>query len=286
MTTTDKKILTFLALTFALSTPLYVLIANAEAIERYSAWLMWTPGIAALLTQLLFTRGISGLGWRIGQPKYLLGGYLLPFVYVSLVYGLVWLSGIGPVDVAGFLSKMGSQAPFTLPSPGQQTAAAAVYFATYGVLTTSWATLGEELGWRGLLVPELAKRFSFTATALISGVVWAAWHVPVMVLGDYHNPGAPMWFGLVCFAVLVVGISFGFAWLRLKSGSVWVTVLLHASHNIAIQAIFTPLTGETALTPYVIDEFGIGLALAGVLIGYLFWRGRSALPPTQTGALP
>ena len=40
-------------------------------------------------------------------------------------------------------------------------------------------------------------------------------------------------------------------------------MLLHASHNIAIQAIFTPLTGATAFTPYVIDEFGLGLALAG-----------------------
>jgi membrane protease YdiL (CAAX protease family) len=279
MTAAPKKILTFLVMTFALSSPLYYLIATAESIQAYSAWLMWTPGIAAILTQLLFTRGIAGLGWRIGRPKFLLAGYLLPFVYVSVVYGLVWLAGIGPLDVAGFATTMGGQAPFTLPSPGQQAAAAALYFATWGVLTTAWATLGEELGWRGLLVPELSRRFSFTATALISGVVWAACHVPVMVLADYHNPGAPLWFGLVCFAVLVIGISFAFAWLRLRSGSVWPTVLLHASHNIAIQAIFTPLTGATALTPYVIGEFGVGLALAGLLVGYLFWRGRSALPP-------
>lgn len=279
MTTPAKKILTFLVLTFALSTPLYYLIATAESTHRYSAWLMWTPGIAALLTQLLFTRGIAGLGWRIGKPKYLLMGYLLPFVYVSLVYALVWVTGIGPLDVAGFARTMGTQAPWTLPAPAQQAVAAALYFATWGVLTTARATLGEELGWRGLLVPELAKRFSFTATALLSGVAWAAWHVPVMVLADYHNPGAPLWFGLVCFAVAVIGMSFAFAWLRLKSGSVWATVLLHVSHNISIQAIFTPLTGATALTPYVIDEFGLGLALAGMLVGWLFWRGRAALPP-------
>ena len=47
----------------------------------------------------------------------------------------------------------------------------------------------------------------------------------------------------------------------------------------SIQAIFTPLTGATALTPYVIDEFGIGLALAAVAVGYLFWRARAALSP-------
>jgi membrane protease YdiL (CAAX protease family) len=254
MTASSRKLLTFIALTVALSAPLYYFIATAESIERYSAWLMWAPGIAALLTQLLFTGGIAGLGWRPGKPRYLLAGYLLPFAYVSLVYGLIWLCGIGLVDVDGFAGTMGKQAPFTL---------------------------GEELGWRGLLVPELAKRFSFTATSLISGALWALWHFPVMVLGDYHNPGAPLWFGLACFTVLVIGISFAFAWLRLRSGSVWVTVLLHASHNIAIQAIFTPLTGATALTPFVIDEFGIGLALMGVLIGYGFWRHRGALPPSR-----
>ncbi len=282
MTTPDRKIITFLVLTFALSTPLYWLIATAASIQRYSAWLMWAPGIAALLTQVFFTRGMAGLGWGLGKPKHLLAAYLLPFVYVSLVYGLVWLSGIAPLDVAGFAKSMGSQAPWTLSAPAQQASTAALYFATWGVLTTAWSTLGEELGWRGLLVPELARRFSFTVTAFISGTVWVAWHVPVMVLADYHNPGAPLWFGLVCFAVLVIGISFAFAWLRLKSGSVWATVLLHASHNIAIQAIFTPLTGTNALTPYMVDEFGMGLALAGLLVGLLFWRRRAALASATT----
>ncbi len=87
--------------------------------------------------------------------------------------------------------------------------------------------------------------------------------------------GVPLWFGLACFTVLVVGMSFAYTWLRLKSGSLWTTALLHASHNIFIQAIFTPLTGTTALTPYVIDEFGIGLAVAAVFVAYFFWRKRS-----------
>jgi len=50
---------------------------------------------------------------------------------------------------AGFVNTVGAQAPVTLPSPAPQALAAALYFATYGVLTTAWATLGEELGWRG-----------------------------------------------------------------------------------------------------------------------------------------
>ncbi|ACV34883.1 hypothetical protein [Accumulibacter sp.] len=65
MTTPTTKILDFLVLTFGLSTPLCYLIATAESIHSYSAWLMWTPGIAALLTKLLFTRSVASLGWRL-----------------------------------------------------------------------------------------------------------------------------------------------------------------------------------------------------------------------------
>jgi membrane protease YdiL (CAAX protease family) len=137
--------------------------------------------------------------------------------------------------------------------------------------------LGEEIGWRGLLVPELAKRFSFTATALISGAVWAIWHSPAIFFADYHTAGASPWFGLVCFTIMVMGTSFAYAWLRLKSGSLWPAVLLHASQNLFIRTIFTPLTGATRFTPYVIGEFGLGLALVALPVAYLFWRKRGTL---------
>jgi membrane protease YdiL (CAAX protease family) len=138
--------------------------------------------------------------------------------------------------------------------------------------------LGEEIGWRGLLVPELAREYTFTATALISGGIWALWHFPIILFADYITPGLPGWFALICFTVMVLGISFAFAWLRLKSGSLWTAVLLHASHNLFIQTIFTPLTQDSGATSYWIDEFGIGLALAAAVVAFLFWRRRYELP--------
>jgi membrane protease YdiL (CAAX protease family) len=122
------------------------------------------------------------------------------------------------------------------------------------------------------LVPELSKKYSFTITALISGGIWALWHYPVILFANYNNSSAPAWFGLICFTVMVIGISFAFTWLRLKLGSLWTGVILHAAHNVFIQAFFTPLTGPTRWSAYVIDEFGIGLALAAVVVAYLFWR--------------
>jgi hypothetical protein len=65
--------------------------------------------------------------------------------------------------------------------------------------------------------------------------------------------------------------------MRLKSGSVWTGMLLHASHNLFIQGVFDPLTQDTAVTKYVRGVFGAALAVAGLVVGYLFWRKRAQL---------
>lgn len=76
---------------------------------------------------------------------------------------------------------------------------------------------------------------------------------------------------------MVLGISSPFAWLTLKSGSLWPAAVLHASHNLFIQGIFDPLTGEAGWTAYLTGEFGLGLALAGLVTAWVFWRRRDAL---------
>jgi membrane protease YdiL (CAAX protease family) len=80
------------------------------------------------------------------------------------------------------------------------------------------------------------------------------------------------------FTIMVLGISFAFAWLRLKSGSLWTAAILHASHNLFVQAIFTPLTLQKKFTPFIIDEFGVGLALAAVLVAWFFIRKNKLQP--------
>ncbi|UCC50697.1 MAG: CPBP family intramembrane metalloprotease [Anaerolineaceae bacterium] len=63
--------------------------------------------------------------------------------------------------------------------------------ATLGVLQARLPALGEEIGWRGFMVPQLAKLTSFNKTALIGGVIWGIWHVPIIIFGGYNN-GAPV----------------------------------------------------------------------------------------------
>lgn len=287
MSTPRKKIFVFLLLTFGLSAVFYGLIIQAGSLASYSFWLMWCPGISAVLTQLIFHWTLPG-GRNVGSARYLLVGVALPVIYGLVVYGLVWLSGLGSINLAVFRQQSLAQVPVPIQSPAIYLIAYVAIMATIGLAQSVFAALGEELGWRGLLVPELARETSFTATALISGAIWVVWHAPIVLFADYNNAGAPRWFGLICFTVLVFGIGIVATWLRLKSGSIWPSVLLHASHNIFILHVFNPLTGNTGVTPYVIGEFGIGLALAGVVVGYLFWRrrGEVTLPEAEDRPLP
>src|SRR5262249_26896824 len=154
-------------------------------------------------------------------------------------------------------------------SPGLTILAYFLYAGTLGVLGSCISALGEEIGWRGFLVPELSKITSFPKTALISGIIWSMWHYPILLFADY-NSGTPAWYGLSCFTIMVIGISFIYTYFRLKTGSLWTGVLLHASHNLFIQGFFDPITRQTEITKYVIGEFGAALAIMGIICAVIF----------------
>jgi membrane protease YdiL (CAAX protease family) len=149
-------------------------------------------------------------------------------------------------------------------------------FVVLGTVLSLSSALGEELGWRGFLVPKLAEGTTFTRTALVSGTIWSAWHMPLIILADY-NGGTSVPYSIACFVVMVLGISFPLAWLRLRSGSVWPAALLHASHNLYIQGFFDRVTADTGITKYLVSEFGAVLALAAAVTGFVFWRLRVRL---------
>ena len=69
-------------------------------------------------------------------------------------------------------------------------------------------------------------------------------------------------------------LTFVWAWLRLKSKSIWPCVFLHASHNTFIQQFFDPLTVYRNKTGYVAGEFGAALLLISITMALYFWRRR------------
>lgn len=264
-----RRLVTFLAILVGLSALFDALLIAAGTIQGKSGLfafaLMWSPAVAALATARLFHDDWAAIGWRPGRARYLAIAYLLPIIYAGGAYGLAWLTGGGSFT---------GDWPDALP-----------IFLVVGTLSGALSALGEEIGWRGYLVPQLASRFGFATTALVSGLIWAAWHYPLLLFTDYGT-GSPPWYSLACFTVAVVGLSFAFAWLRLRSGSIWPPVLLHASHNLFLLHVFTPLMAEHRATYLLTGEGGIFFALAAVLVGGTFWalRSRLATPPPASTA--
>jgi uncharacterized protein len=275
---TKFSILVYLVVTFAFSSVFYTAIIRNKSLSAdgglFVLGLMWSPGAAGLLTRLFFQGNLRGHGWGWGKTKYQFASYWIPLVYAAVVYVPLWIAGFSDfhVPVIGRICQRfglhGSVAAYFL------------VIATVGMAGSCISALGEELGWRGFLVPQLAKIMPFGGVALTSGIIWSLWHYPLILLANYHGAG-PTWYSLMCFTVMVLGISFLFAWMRLKSGSVWTGMFLHASHNIFIQSFFDPLTRPATATKYLIGEFGAGLAIVAVIIGAIFYEKRGELPQTQ-----
>jgi membrane protease YdiL (CAAX protease family) len=112
------------------------------------------------------------------------------------------------------------------------------------------------------------KITSFTKAAMITGAIWAVWHYPAIIFAEYHSE-APLWFNLTTLTVSVFGLSVFTAWLRMKTGSIWPAVLWHGSHNLFIQTVFLGMTSDTGPTEYFVDDFGLGLVLISLILGYV-----------------
>jgi hypothetical protein len=66
---------------------------------------------------------------------------------------------------------------------------------------------------------------------------------------------------------------------------VWPAAILHASHNLYVQAFFDRVTVDTGPTKWITGEFGAGLALAFIALALLFWRARDTISTPNDGAV-
>lgn len=114
----------------------------------------------------------------------------------------------------------------------------------------------EEVGWRGFLLPLLQERYSALGAALLVGVVWAVWHLPLFFVPGTIQGELPLWL----YVPEVVALSIVLTWItNSASGSVLPAMLLHAGANAMVN--YYPAGGATeAVTP-----LGFGL-LTSVLV--------------------
>lgn len=264
----------YLALTIAFSAAFEAIAIGTHDLSggrgTFVAALMWSPAAAAFLTCRITGKPYSELGFR-WHTRGALIAWAIPLAYSLVAYVPVWLSGLGHFYDAATLVGIAKAFHTQSYSPPLQLASFFVLTGTLGVIRGCATALGEEIGWRGFLVPELAKRMSFIGVSVVSGLIWGLWHAPVIVFGNY-NAGTPIWWSLPSFVVGIVCGSFVLTWLRLRTGSVWPAAILHASHNVFVQQVFNPLTADTGRTAWIVGEFGIALTTVSVVMAFVVWK--------------
>ena len=269
-----RPLFVFLGLVVVLATFSYVLIFTSSSDDDRTggfALLQFSPAISALVTKLVYQRNVRGLGWGWGRTRYQVAAVLLPLALGLVGFGLVWLTVGGFYD-ASFITELQSEMAETvgldMTSPYVTMLILVLASGTVGLLIPGIFAFGEELGWRGFLVPELYKHATFTKTALISGLIWSVYHYPLVIGLEADELGVNTVYLLITATVGGIGLSTIMAWLRLKSGSVWTAVLFHAALNSYNQGLFESLTESTSkLTNYISGEFGLMMSLVAAFAG-------------------
>jgi len=127
------------------------------------------------------------------------------------------------------------------------------------------AAVGEELGWRGFLLPRLELRFGLLPAALLIGVVWGMWHLPAHYIS---MKGYGDWFWaafLLNGPIVLTAHSIIMAWLwRRTSGSLFAAILYHAT--ITGSAIVAPTSGSDGLPGVLAAGTGAAVLWAAALL--------------------
>ena len=265
-----KGIAVFLLITFAITYSLeggLMLIGISPIVRGVGQYLvliaMWVPAFATLVTAKFITReGFGGLLLRFGDwREYVKVGLAIPAGFV-LIYGLTWLLGLGQPDwelrhFQGLFTAQGIEPP---PIPSPFIIWPVLFFVSLliGPIANSVIAFGEELGWRGYLLPKLMP-LGKPKAYLLMGLIWGMWHWP-LVLAGFMYPGN-LFAGLIMFTTLttVLGIYINELTLRQRS-----SILAGWAHGV----FNTQRLGMWAL---LFPGFNPWLGGFSGLLGLAFW---------------
>ncbi|WP_244284225.1 CPBP family intramembrane glutamic endopeptidase [Agromyces badenianii] len=210
--------------------------------------MMLTPAIATVAALLVERRqrgerGARGILRELGMwPLKPVGRTLgisaaaivaLPLLIATglLVVGLLGLAEFDLVGFSGFEAQVAAQLPPGTPAPPiVLLVVMQLVMIPIGAIINAPFAFGEEVGWRGWLLPAL-RPLGVWPALLISGAFWGFWHSPLILLG--YNFGLTDITGvlLMILACMVLGVLLG--WTRLRTGSVWPAVFGHGAFNAA-----------------------------------------------------
>jgi membrane protease YdiL (CAAX protease family) len=232
------------------------LYAAGDSIERHPGLifaLMWWVTVSSVVARLILRESPRDVSFRWGGrlgTRAVLVGTALPLVVGLVAYGIAWSAGLAKLEVVNPAHRV---LGMTMPANSLARFAALLFLSlTIGGLFGCISAAGEEIGWRGYMLTRLIAA-GVPAPIFVSGFVWALWHTPLILSGQYASSSHPALSALL-FVVSVVSVGYVFAWLRLSSGSVWPCVWAHGVWNSVIQG---PFDGSTVGTGLWVGESGV-----------------------------
>jgi len=95
--------------------------------------------------------------------------------------------------------------------------------------------LGEEMGWRGFLQDRLQGKANPVVIAVIIGLIWSAWHLPLAIRFEDFRSGLSLWefCALYPFFTMLLAFIMAHLW-RLSKGSLLIAVLFHGVSNMTV----------------------------------------------------
>jgi membrane protease YdiL (CAAX protease family) len=135
----------------------------------------------------------------------------------------------------------------------------------------------EELGWRGWLQPALQTWIAPLPAAVVVGVIWGLWHLPVLVIPEFpqHNPDIALWLSVTQFTVQTTALA------------VILAVLLDATRGAVLPAFIAHwavnLPWAMGLTEGTMTAWTAGVVVLAVALG---WFRRNCLRSSTAVTLP
>jgi len=161
----------YLLIVFGLSWPFQIVSAiwAAKLLLIYTlnslSMIMVTVG-TLIAGRYVFGDGFAQAGWSWGKAKHYLA-----------VIGLVMLLWIVPTLASLILGNIGLPGSLT----GRQLAWVCVL-----LFITLIPGFGEEFGWRGYMLPHLARRMTARKAVFLHAVIWWIWHWPILIGAAVH----------------------------------------------------------------------------------------------------
>ena len=175
----------------------------------------WTPALAALIVVGIINgkSGISELfrksSIKTSSVKWIMIAVFIPMVCCCLSY-------------VAFMFAEYNQ--WVSPTFTRSLENYAICFAA-----TIFGSYGEEIGWRGFMLPQLNKKYSLFVSSFIVGLIWGVWHLRFQI-------------GLSAFGLFILGVicySFLISWLCCKTkGNIFVAIVFHTVINMCSLILF------------------------------------------------